>query len=244
MTSTRSILLEVAVDTVEDALNAQAAGADRIELCSALSLDGLTPSIGAIRAARRLVSRPLMIMIRPRAGPFFADEQDVRIMAADIEAAVEAGADGLVLAVLNPDRTLNGRACRELLRHCAGRTAVFHRAFDHLKNPLESLSELIDLGFSRILTSGGGPCAADPAALERLVRLTDAAAGRIEILPGGGIRAANVSAVLERSRFTQVHSSCRTAQHRVDPEEVKALRSALDARTGRCSGRREPPARL
>lgn len=234
----RGVLLEVAVESLEDALAAVAGGADRLELSAALHLDGLTPDRDVLRSIRERVSTPVAVMVRPRAGNFVYEECDVDAMLAAIEALRARGAEAMVFGALTDEGRIDRRLCRRLLDRCGDGECVFHRAFDVVADPLEALQELIDLGFERVLTSGGGETAASPDGLRGLAALVERAAERIEILAGGGIRAENVAAVVRATGCRQIHSSCRSRigsavaasrDARTDTQAVAALRRALDA---------------
>ncbi len=150
----RRVLLEVAVASVEDALAAQAGGADRLELNSALGLGGLTSSLGTLQEVKATLALPVFVMIRPRPGGFAYSDADFRVMQRDSDLALQHGADGLVFGILTPEGQVDAQRCHTLVRQAAGRVAVFHRAFDVTPDPLAALEQLIDLGFQRVMTSG------------------------------------------------------------------------------------------
>jgi copper homeostasis protein len=205
----RRILIEVCVESVGDAVAAVAAGAERIELNSALALDGLTATPGLLVEARRAVRAPLVAMARPRAGDFCYSDVDFRVLRRDVEYALEHGADGVAFGVLNEAGAIDVRRCRTVARRVldAKRDAVFHRAFDAVKDMPQGLEQLIDLGVRRVMTSGGRRTARAGAAV--IARLREQAAGRIEILPAGGIRPDNLLRLLAATGCDQVHSSLR-----------------------------------
>lgn len=227
------VLLEVTVDSVADALQALEAGADRIEFCARLETEGLTPAAADVAALRRQTAAPLFVMIRPRIGDCCYTRDELRQIGAEIGEAIRAGADGVVIGAVTREGSVDVDGCRSLLPACRGKPAVFHRAMDDVPDPPAALEQLIQLGFRRVLTSGrpGGvvPPAPGAGVVAGLVRQ---AAGRIEILPAGGIRSDNVASVLALTGCTQVHSSCRARplrpDNRVDPAEVRALRAAID----------------
>lgn len=246
-----SVLLEVAIESTDDALRARPAGADRFELCAALSVGGLTPTLGTLRSVRAAMDVPVLAMIRPRAGGFRYSDSEIATMQLDIEALLGNGADGVVFGALSEDFRIDAEKCRALLAAAGGRTAVFHRAFDLTPDPFETLDALIDLGFQRVLTSGQCAAACEPAAVELIARLQERAAGRIEILPGSGLRAIHVAPLITAARCTQVHGAFRTEVtdvglgergvrfgfgvpgaadriSRLDEDEVRAMRTALD----------------
>jgi copper homeostasis protein len=199
----KPIIVEIVCCSVEDALATEAGGADRIELCVALSSGGLTPSLGLLLEVKARTSLPVMAMVRPRAGGFVYSEAELAVMERDAELLAAHGADGIVFGILTEAGNIDTDACRRIAGKAPGRQLVFHRAFDSTPDPLVALETLIGLGFTRALTSGQRKTALDGT--ETLRQLQEKAAERIEILPGGGIRAHNVREVLERSGCRQVH---------------------------------------
>jgi copper homeostasis protein CutC len=238
----KRILLEAAVTTCDEARAAADAGADRLELCTALELGGVTPSPGTFLAAREAVALPIYPLIRPRPGGFHYSDSAFETMLRDAEWFLSHGADGIVFGILDAEGCIDRTGCAKLVAAAAGR-AVFHRAFDFLNDRFSALEELVGLGFQRVLTSGGEATAAEgSAAIAKLVR---AAAGRIEILPGGGIRPDNVMQLLHETGCRQVHGSFRTplvndgqasprlakqmGEHwALEANAVRAMRQALD----------------
>jgi copper homeostasis protein len=204
----RRVLLEVPVASAEDALAAQEGGADRLELNAALSLGGLTPSLGTLIEVKAAVALPVLVMIRPRPGGFAYGRADFQVMQRDADLALQHGADGIVFGILTADGRVDGERCRCLLRQAGDRAAVFHRAFDVTPDPFEALERLIDLGFRRVLTSGQEETAYNGA--PRIAELIRRCAGRIEVLPCGGINRFTVTDVVARTGCDQVHASLRT----------------------------------
>ena len=197
------ILLEICCGSTEDAFEAEQGGADRVELCSALFLGGLTPSIGSLIEAKPRLSIPVMAMDRPRAGGFCYSPIDFAVMERDVELLLEHGADGIVFGILNSDGTVDvprNRLIRERIRN---RQAVFHRAFDVTPDPFRALEQLIDLGMTRVLTSGQYSGAPEGSRL--IKELIERAAGRIEVLPGAGIDFDNVRDLATTTGCTQIH---------------------------------------
>ena len=148
------IKLEICTASAEDCAVAEQSGADRVELNCALMLGGLTPSLGALREARAAIRIPLIAMIRPRAGGFCYSASDFKVMQRDVEAALAEGADGIAFGILTPNGTIDLERCRQIVKLAAGRQIVFHRAFDVVPEPLTALDQLIDLGVTRVMTSG------------------------------------------------------------------------------------------
>jgi len=178
------ILIEVCCGSIDDAVEAQRGGADRVELNSAIFLGGLTPSPGSIIEAKKRLNVPVMVMIRPRAGGFCYTQAEMEVMRHDAKLAVEYGADGLVFGILTPDGSVDTERCKWIIELAGGRQTVFHRAFDVTPDPLKVLDQLVDLGFTRVLTSGQEKTA--PEGIELIRRLIVHAGDRIEILPGCG----------------------------------------------------------
>jgi len=207
------ILIEVCCGSTDDAVQAERGGASRVELNSSLFFGGLTPSLGSVIEAKKRLSIPVMVMIRPRAGGFCYTEAEMAVMERDAALAVEHGADGLAFGILNEDGTIDGDRCRRIIELAGEKQAVFHRAFDVTPDPLEALDQLVELGFTRILTSGQQKTV--PEGAELIKKLIDQAGDRIEILPGGGIRYHNVRQVIEQTGAKQIHVSA--FEQRIDP---------------------------
>lgn len=208
-------LLEVCVASLADALSAAEGGAGRVELNSALELGGLTPSAGLLlEVVEALSATPATViaMVRPRPGGFCYHKSDLRVMQRDIALALKLGADGVALGVLTDQGRVDAERCAELIAPVLeqGRQVVFHRAFDLTPVPTEALDTLIDLGFHRVLTSGQASSAF--AGAETIAALRAHAAGRIELLPGGGVRPDNVAQLMRHTGCAQLHGSMRTAR--------------------------------
>lgn len=211
-----SVSLEVCVDSVEGMLAAARGGADRIELCSALEVGGLTPSAGQMARAARL-GVPVHALIRSRAGDFCFGPDEVAAMLEDIGAAKAAGLAGVVIGASRSDGRLDEETL-SALRSAAGRMSVtLHRAFDLVPDFGEAVEAAVRLGFERILTSGGA--AGAPEGAETLARIVALARGRVGIMPGAGITAQNVRALLARVKVAEVHSACASARP-LDPRAV------------------------
>ena len=238
-------LLEVCVDTAAGLDAAVAGGADRIELCAALDLGGLTPTPGLIAHARTSPI-PIYAMIRPRSGDFVFDAHDINTMLDDIHAVRDAGLAGVVLGASLPDGQLDGDSLATLRAAAKGLGTTLHRAVDLVPDFNAALELAIDLGFERVLTSGGALSAL--AGAEVVARMHARAEQRIIVMPGSGLSAANVSELFARRRFAEVHASCArttpaqgeaaqrlgfalTERRYTSSDEVKALRAALDRET-------------
>jgi len=202
------VILEICTASVDDCVAAQKGGADRIELNAALTLVGLTPSLGTLIEARAATDLPMIVMIRPRSGGFCYGPRDFAVMQRDVLLALEHGADGVAFGILTDDGELDEPRCKRLIEQMEGRAAVFHRAFDVVPDPADTLERLIDLGVRRVLTSGQESSAYDGTAA--IARHVEQAAGRIEILPAGGIDRFTVADVVARTGCDQVHASLTT----------------------------------
>ena len=197
------ILLECCVGSVESAVNAELGGAGRVELCSALELGGVPPSSAVIRLARERIGVPLFVLIRPRGGDFHYSPLEVEVMKTDIAAARDLGADGIVLGILREDGNVDVERTAELIEAAGGASITFHRAFDSTPDPLAALETLRELGVNRVLTTGGADRAEE--SLTGLEKLAEAAAGRIGILPGGGINHENCRRIIEQTGAREIH---------------------------------------
>lgn len=198
------IMIEICCGSVDDAVRAFEAGADRIELSSAVFAGGLTPTIGTLREARKRVSIPIICMLRPRAGGFAYSSLDFQAMLSDLRELAESGADGFVVGCLTDSGELDQPRLAELMKVADGKEMVFHRAFDAMSaDPIQTLKVLQQLGFIRVLTSGRAKSALKGS---RLIREM-IEANLIEILPGGGIRPNNLAELVSQTGCDQVHFS-------------------------------------
>ncbi len=190
-------------------VTAQDNGADRVELCASLSEGGLTPSLGVIRGALAVARVPVQVMLRPRAGDFLYSGSEYASMLADLNFMREAGVPGVVLGCLTPDARIDVPRLRELVAAAGEMSVTFHRAFDLVADPFRALEDLIACGVNRVLTSGQQPTAL--LGQECLGQLVRQAGERIVILGCGGLRHANVAAVLEAVPLRELHFSARRA---------------------------------
>lgn len=203
MTADR-ILLEVCVDTPAGLAAAIAGGADRIELCAALALQGLTPAPGLMAQAAG-APIPIYPMIRPRNGDFCYDPGDVDAMRRDIDAVRAYGLAGVVIGASRPDGRLDLPVLEKLVEHSKGLGMSLHRAFDLVPDPSEALEIAVEMGFERVLTSGGALTA--QAGAERIAALVEQAAGRIGVLAGAGVKPGNLAELVKRTGVREVHGS-------------------------------------
>jgi copper homeostasis protein len=185
--------IEICAYSLESCLNAQKAGATRVELCSGPGEGGTTPSAGLISTVRELTNLAVYVMIRPRGGDFVYDESELAVMRRDIDMARTLGANGVVLGVLLPDGRVDIVRTRALIQYAQPLGVTFHRAFDLTPDPLQALEDIVETGAERILTSGQQSTAAQATAL--LARLAQTAGHRIEIMAGGGVSSANAQAL-------------------------------------------------
>lgn len=197
--------LEVCIDDVAGLDACNAGGADRIELCSALELGGLTPSLGLMQAAARQ-DLPCYAMIRPRAGSFIYNAAEIEVMRDDIAAVRATGLAGVVVGAATIDSMLDVRALEQFCDASNGLVRVLHRVIDVLSDPMIAIDQAIDLGFERILTSGGAVTA--PRGSDVLAAMNDHAADRIEIMAGAGVNEENVRALVEVTGIRSIHASC------------------------------------
>ncbi|MFM9995036.1 MAG: copper homeostasis protein CutC [Phycisphaerales bacterium] len=227
--------LEIAVDSVADAV-AAARFADRIELARDLASHGFTPTPRVVADVRAAMRTPLVVLVRPesQAGPsFLADTATLALMERQIGESLDAGADAIAVGVLDDRAEIDVPACARLVKACADRPVVFHRAFDLAADTDAALNAITDLGFSRVLTAGCPSLdhGAFPlrARLDRMAATAERARARIGVVACGGVRSHNIGAFVRAAG--EVHSSCRTTgePHRFDADEAEAVRLAIDA---------------
>lgn len=247
-------MLEVCIDSVESALAAAAGGAERLELCSALIIGGLSPTPALYAAIRsRGVATPVRAMVRPRFGDFLYTDAEKEVMLAETRAWRETGVDGVVTGALMPDGSLDADFLRDFIQASPGLGHTLHRAFDLCADPFASLETAIGLGFDTILTSGQQSAALKGADLLR--RLREQARGRIAILVGAGVSADVIPAIHAQTGCTDFHLSAKTtlasemvfrregvpmglpgfdeySLWRTDADRVRAARVALDGAVG------------
>lgn len=196
--------LEICANSYRSAMNAQNAGAHRIELCSELSIGGITPSYGLLKKIAKEISIPVHVLIRPRSGNFCYSDEEFQIMKKDIIACKKLGFSGIVSGILNADDTIDIKRTEKLIALAKPLTFTFHRAFDCVPNPIESFAQLIALKANRILTSGQQEKAIN--GVELLKKLHTIANNQLIILPASGINALNVS-VFKEAGFLEIHAS-------------------------------------
>lgn len=242
MPDNKDFKLEIIGFNIESCAIAQAAGADRIELCDNPAEGGTTASYGFIKAARKLLHIQLYPIIRPRGGDFLYSDEEFEIMKADVQLCKELGCDGVVIGMLNADGSIDKKRSGRLVEIAYPLGVTFHRAFDRCADPFIALKDVIDIGCERILTSGLQNAATDAA--ELLARLVKEANEDIIIMPGSGVRSSNILSLARETGATEFHSSARkmmgssmdylnqsmneSLEHTIaDAEEISKLKSLL-----------------
>ncbi len=207
--SRQKVILEVAVFSIEAALSAIKAGANRIEFCENPSEGGTTPSFGSLKTLISLTDIPVFPIIRPRGGDFLYTQSEFEVIKADLLMVKQLGYPGAVIGLLNEDGSIDVKRTYELVQLAAPLEITFHRAFDRCHDPLKGLEDIIMTGCKRILTSGQVPNVGD--ALPLMKQLVEKAAGRIIILPGSGVRSNNCKNIIDATGAIEIHSSARKA---------------------------------
>lgn len=202
------VQVELVADSVASAVAAQRGGAARVELCSALTEGGVTPSAGLIKATRMAVSLPVHVMIRPRGGDFCYTDDEFTVMQGDLELAKRLGADGVVLGILNVNGNVDVPRMRQLVDLARPLAVTFHRAFDMTADLFRALDDVCATGASRLLTSGGAQTAF--AGREIIAQLVQRAKARIVVMPGSGIKPENARSLVESTGAREIHAGLRT----------------------------------
>jgi len=237
-------IIEIATTDFATTKSAIEGGADRIELCAALSDGGTTPTFGTIKKCREAFSVPLFPIIRTRSGDFLYTDEEYDIMMNDIGVCKDLGCDGIVIGFLKRDGTIDLARTAKIVETAYPMEVSFHRAFDRCKDAFEALGQLIQVGCQRVLTSGQRPAA--PDGVELIAELVKVADDRIIIMPGSGVRKDNIKQLKDKTGAVEFHSSLRSKiesrmdfQHpafskedsytnpAIDAAEVQALRNAL-----------------
>ena len=200
-------ILEICAGSVESAIAARDGGAQRIELCVALEVGGVTPSAGLIAEARKIEGLILNVIIRPRGGDFLYNEYEAACMEQDIHTCRQLGVDGVVIGALTAEGDIDTMLCKRLIAAADGMSVTFHRAFDMCRDPHKALEELISIGCDRVLTSGQAATAM--AGVPLLKELVEQADGHIIIMPGCGVNSGNAAEILNSTGATEIHASAR-----------------------------------
>ncbi|MGF1586332.1 MAG: copper homeostasis protein CutC [Bacteroidales bacterium] len=220
------MILEVACFSKEASFLADISGADRIEFCLDYAAGGLSPSVSDVEEICRIIQKPVFVMIRPGKGNFLYSPDETEQMLNTIYQMKSAGADGFVFGILDSENEINIKDSVKLIDAASPLPCTFHRAFDQTPDLFRTLERVIDCGFKRILCSGGKGNAIDN--IDILGRLCQKASGRIIIMPGGGIRGADID-TLKTTGALEFHSSCITQiSDMPDPEEIKLIKENLD----------------
>ncbi len=201
------MLIEICCENLQYAIDAHSAGVKRIEYCSGLAIGGLSPQASEIKYLKQNTGLELMALVRPHSGGFDYSTDEQKMMLETIESFLKAGADGIVVGALNPEKTINQSFMSAVTALCEDVSITFHRAFDFVEDPLLSMKVLQELGVDRILTSGHSPSAIEGQ--ERLQSLLDCAEGNIIILPGAGITSTNVKILLRLDGLEEIHLSAK-----------------------------------
>jgi copper homeostasis protein len=219
-------LLEVACFSVESCIKAQESGADRIEFCANYSLGGITPNHEEILRANELLNIPLHIIIRPRGGNFTYTAEEISVMKNDILFCKANGINGVVFGVLNSENEIDETICKELIELSMPMSITFHRAIDECKNIEDAFINLIKLGFTRVLTSGGRK-----SALDGIIEIKNCQikfGDDIILMPGGGIRSSNIENIISETNCHEYHSAAIVYDtDLVNDFEVKLLKEKI-----------------
>ena len=199
--------LEICVDSIESAINAQIAGADRVELCANLTEGGTTPGFGTICVTRNNLTIGLHVLIRPRGADFLYSDPEYDIMRRDIDACGECGVDGIVLGILEAGGAIDIERTAKLIEFARPMSVTFHRAFDMCNDPFKGLEDVIAAGAHRLLTSGQSDNADKGAKL--ISQLIGIAGKRIIIMPGSGINDSNIAGIAKITGAREFHLSGR-----------------------------------
>ena len=219
-------VLEIACFNLQSCVVAQEADADRIEFCDDYHSGGITPSKSDIIEARKLLHIPLHVIIRPRGGNFFYSDEEIEQMKRDISFCKEHRIDGVVLGVLNSDNTINTSVNKQLVELAKPMSVTFHRAIDECSHVEKALKEIIELGFHKVLTSGGEKSAWE--GIDALKTFQQKFGEKITIIPGGGIRSNNIEHIAQETQCCKFHSAAITDSTSIsDPLEIKHLKLKL-----------------
>ncbi|MEM9935473.1 MAG: copper homeostasis protein CutC [Bacteroidota bacterium] len=199
------IRLEICVDAAESILAAKAGGADRLEVCGALPTGGTTPSEGLLAYAVENFGQNVMMMVRPRVGDFICSSADVKMQVAEIKRAKAYGIQGVVVGCLTEEGKVDQESLKELVEVADGMELTFHRAFEYVPDPYRATETLIEMGISRILTSGQASSAWEGRTI--LKELIATFGGDISIMPGAGVKPTNIREILAYTGAKEIHGS-------------------------------------
>ena len=199
--------LEICAINLESAIAAQEGGADRIELCDNIIEGGTTPSAATIRLAKKLLTIPINVLIRPRGGDFLYSDLEFENMIEDIKFCKESRVNGVVIGILKKDGSVDIERTKLLVKEAWPMEVTFHRAFDVCNDPFQALEDIIECGIERILTSGQEKTAFEGIAL--IKQLQEKANGRIIIMAGSGINKSNINDIIDKTAVTEIHLSAK-----------------------------------
>jgi len=199
------VVLEVCVESPRGVRVARSAGAQRVEVCCALGVGGLTPSHGCLSAAVAVLGIEVVALVRPRGGDFLYSEEELAVLERDVQSAREIGAAGVALGCLTGEGAIDEARCARLIRCARPMRVTFHRAFDSVREPERALECLVRLGVARVLTSGQEASALEGRAC--IARLVRAARGRIEVVAAGGVRAEHARELVHATGVGALHFS-------------------------------------
>lgn len=202
------MLVEICANSYQSVINAEKAGAHRIELCSELAVGGITPSFGLLKKVIQNISIPVHVLIRPRSGDFNYSDEEFEIMKEDIRLCKDLGCAGIVSGVLHTDNSIDIKRTQELVNISRPMSFTFHRAFDIVINPKNAIQQLIDIKVDRVLTSGQKENAEN--GIDMLIELQNIAKDNIIIMPGSGINTQN-SILFKNVGFKEIHTSASIA---------------------------------
>ena len=223
------MVIEICCSSINSVKNAIKYGANRIELCQDLTNDGITPSKALLNSAIKISTLPINVLIRPRIGDFFYNSEEIKLIEDEIKNIKSLPINGIVIGVLNRENDLPINILKKLVEMIKPLDITFHRAFDLLKKPIESINKLSEIGFDRILTSGHSKTA--EKGLDMLIKLKTKANKKISIMPGGGINESNCINFF-KNEFNEIHLSAKkkekenTIEPIADPEIIKKVVSS------------------
>ncbi len=217
------MIFELAVFHRDSVAIAQACKVSRIELCDNYAVGGVTPSIDNFISARKIFEGPIMVMIRPRAGDFFCDDELINQMVDEIKAFDSMGADGFVFGCLNADKSVNASQLEKLVKAANRKSTTFHRAIDEVLDYEAGIQTLINCGVTNVLTTAGTASALQGKMI--IESMINRFGGQLNFIAGGGVRSANVSDLLLHSHITQIHSAVimNSPDFIADKNEVLAI---------------------
>jgi len=210
------MLIEICANSYQSAINAEKAGANRIELCSELAVGGITPSYGLLKKVVENLTISIHVLVRPRSGDFTYSDDEFQILKEDILVCKKLGVSGIVSGVLHIDNTIDFERTKELVEIAKPMNFTFHRAFDWVKNPMKEIKNLEKIGVVRILTSGQQN--STEIGLKNLIEFQKATS-KITIMPGGGIHKSNIK-FFQKNGFKEVHLSATSQNKTIEKPAI------------------------